>query len=49
VTARQATTERTIKDRRQWAMEKMHVQTLAELVSLSERVGVLALDDGRTV
>ena len=42
-------TERTMKAHRQWVMEKMHVQTLAELVSLAERVGVLALDQGQTV
>ena len=34
-------TERTIKAHRQRVMEKMHVQSLAELVSLAERVGVL--------
>lgn len=34
-------TERTIKAHRQRVMEKMQVQTLAELVSLAERVGVL--------
>ena len=33
------TTERTIKAHRQKVMEKMQVQTLAELVSLAERVG----------
>jgi RNA polymerase sigma factor (sigma-70 family) len=35
-------TERTIKAHRQRVMEKMQVQSLAELVSLAERVGVLA-------
>jgi FixJ family two-component response regulator len=35
------TTERTIKAHRQKVMEKMQVQTLAELVSLAERVGAL--------
>ena len=35
------TTERTIKAHRHRVMEKMQVQTLAELVSLAERVGVL--------
>ena len=35
-------TERTIKAHRQKVMEKMQVQTLAELVSLAERVGVCA-------
>jgi FixJ family two-component response regulator len=34
-------TERTIKAHRHSVMEKMHVQSLAELVSLAERVGVL--------
>ena len=33
--------ERTIKAHRQRVMEKMQVQSLAELVSLAERVGVL--------
>ena len=35
-------TERTIKAHRHMVMEKMRVQSLAELVSLAERVGVLA-------
>jgi RNA polymerase sigma factor (sigma-70 family) len=35
-------TERTIKAHRQRVMEKMQVRTLAELVSLAERVGVHA-------
>jgi FixJ family two-component response regulator len=35
------TTERTIKAHRQRVMEKMQVQSLAELVSLGERAGVL--------
>jgi FixJ family two-component response regulator len=34
-------TERTVKAHRHSVMEKMQVQTLAELVSLAERVGVL--------
>jgi RNA polymerase sigma factor (sigma-70 family) len=34
-------TERTIKAHRHRVMEKMQVQSLAELVSLAERVGVL--------
>ena len=34
-------TERTIKAHRHRVMEKMHVRSLAELVSLAERVGVL--------
>jgi DNA-binding NarL/FixJ family response regulator len=35
-------TERTIKAHRHRVMERMQVQSLAELVSLAERVGVLA-------
>ena len=35
-------TERTIKAHRQRVMEKMQVQSLAELVSLAERVGVVS-------
>jgi RNA polymerase sigma factor (sigma-70 family) len=35
------TTERTIKAHRHRVMEKMQVRTLAELVSLGERVGIL--------
>ncbi len=35
-------TERTIKAHRHRVMEKMQVQSLAELVSLAERVGVLS-------
>jgi FixJ family two-component response regulator len=35
-------TERTIKAHRHKVMEKMHVQSLAELVSIAERVGILA-------
>ena len=36
------TTERTIKAHRQQVMEKMQVRTLAELVSLAARVGVVS-------
>jgi FixJ family two-component response regulator len=36
------TTERTIKAHRHQVMEKMKVQSLAELVTLAERLGVLA-------
>jgi RNA polymerase sigma factor (sigma-70 family) len=36
------TTERTIKAHRHRVMEKMQVQSLAELVSLAERLGTLA-------
>jgi RNA polymerase sigma factor (sigma-70 family) len=36
------TTERTIKAHRHRVMEKMQVQSLAELVSLAERLGMLA-------
>jgi FixJ family two-component response regulator len=35
-------TERTIKAHRHMVMEKMQVQSLAELVSLAERIGVLS-------
>src|ERR1700760_952739 len=35
-------TERTIKAHRQRVMEKMKVQTLAELVSIGERLGIVA-------
>ena len=43
-------TERTIKAHRHMVMEKMQVQSLAELVSLAERVGVLGgtSDNGET-
>jgi RNA polymerase sigma factor (sigma-70 family) len=41
-------TERTIKAHRHKVMEKMQVQSLAELVSLAERVGVLASATGQT-
>ena len=40
------TTERTIKAHRQRVMKKMQVQSLAELVSLAERVGVLGGTSG---
>jgi RNA polymerase sigma factor (sigma-70 family) len=36
------TTERTVKAHRQQVMEKTQVQSLAELVSLAERLGILA-------
>ena len=39
-------TERTIKAHRQRVMEKMQVRSLAELVSLAERVGVLSGTSG---
>jgi FixJ family two-component response regulator len=42
-------TERTIKAHRHRVMEKMQVRSLAELVSLAERVGVLASSDGQTI
>ena len=35
------TTERTVKAHRHQVMEKMHVQSLAELVSVAERLGML--------
>ena len=41
-------TERTIKAHRHRVMEKMQVQSLAELVSLAERVGVLDSATGQT-
>jgi len=41
-------TERTIKAHRHMVMEKMQVQSLAELVSLAERIGVLASATGQT-
>ena len=41
-------TERTVKAHRHRVMEKMQVQTLAELVSLAERVGVCASATGQT-
>jgi len=40
------TTERTIKTHRHRVMEKMQVRTLAELVSLGERVGILVAISG---
>jgi RNA polymerase sigma factor (sigma-70 family) len=42
-------TERTIKAHRHRVMEKMQVQSLAELVSSAERGGVIASDNGHTV
>ena len=39
-------TERTVKAHRHRVMEKMQVQSLAELVSLAERVGVLDSESG---
>jgi FixJ family two-component response regulator len=41
-------TERTIKAHRHRVMEKMQVQSLAELVSLAERIGVFASATGQT-
>jgi RNA polymerase sigma factor (sigma-70 family) len=40
------TTERTIKAHRHRVMEKMQVRSLAELVSLAERIGVLSAASG---
>jgi len=40
------TTERTVKAHRQQVMEKARVQSLAELVSIAERLGLLADDRG---
>jgi FixJ family two-component response regulator len=39
------TTERTIKAHRHQVMEKMQVQSLAELVSIAERLGMLDADN----
>lgn len=39
------TTERTVKAHRHQVMEKMQVQSLAELVSIAERLGMLDLND----
>jgi len=36
------TTERTIKAHRQQVMEKAKIQSLAELVSIAEHLGILA-------
>jgi FixJ family two-component response regulator len=41
------TTERTIKAHRQQVMEKAKVQSLAELVSIAEQLGMLAQAEGR--
>ncbi len=41
IAAQLGTTERTIKAHRQKVMEKMKVQSLAELVSIAERLGIL--------
>jgi RNA polymerase sigma factor (sigma-70 family) len=41
------TSERTIKAHRHRVMEKMQVQSLAELASLAERIGTLANDSSR--
>lgn len=42
IAVRLGATERTIKAHRQRVMEKMQVQSLAELVSIAERAGVLS-------
>jgi FixJ family two-component response regulator len=42
-------TERTIKAHRHRVMEKMQVQSVAELASLAERVGILASSSSRAV
>lgn len=41
------TSERTIKAHRQSIMQKLHVQSLAEAVSIAERLGALRRADGR--
>ena len=38
-----ASTERTIKAHRQVIMEKMNVQSLAQLVIIAERLGILQM------
>jgi RNA polymerase sigma factor (sigma-70 family) len=43
------TTERTIKAHRQKVMEKLRVESLAELVLIAERFGTLASSSGKTV
>jgi len=40
------TTERTVKAHRHQVMEKMQVRSLAELVSIAERLGMLDANDG---
>jgi FixJ family two-component response regulator len=40
-------TERTIKAHRQQVMEKMKAQSLAELVSIAERLGILAVNSNQ--
>jgi RNA polymerase sigma factor (sigma-70 family) len=49
IAQRLGTTERTIKAHRHKVMEKMGIQSLAELVSIAERLGVLRrlADEGR--
>jgi DNA-binding CsgD family transcriptional regulator len=47
IAAELGATERTIKAHRHRVMEKMQVQSLAELVSLAERLGTLAADSSR--
>jgi FixJ family two-component response regulator len=42
-------TERTVKAHRRRVMEKMQVRSVAELVSLAERVGVFVSDSGPTL
>lgn len=45
IAAQLGTTERTIKAHRHKVMEKMKVQTLAELVSTAERLGMFEMSD----
>ena len=45
IAAQLGTTERTIKAHRQKVMEKMKAQTLAELVSTAERLGMFEMTD----
>jgi FixJ family two-component response regulator len=42
------TSERTIKAHRHAVMEKLRVQSLAEAVSIAERLGILGTPDGKT-
>jgi FixJ family two-component response regulator len=42
-------TERTIKAHRQVIMKKMNVQSLAQLVTIAERLGVLQVPDPRSI
>lgn len=43
------TTERTVKAHRHQVMEKMQAQSLAELVALADRLGILDVSNGKAV